>query len=313
MQPIQGLHHITAVAGDPQANINFYHQVLGQRFVKKTVNFDDPGTYHFYFADEVGTPGTVLTFFPWQHMRRGERGNGETTAVAYTIAPNSIGYWQERLAAHGVVVGEVETRFDTAVLPFHDPDGMPLELIASGEKGNFRHWANGPVPEEHALRGFHGVTLWLNTVEPTAAVLTEQMGYTFVGQEGSRYRYRGASADGGLYVDILHRPGQRRGSFGAGSIHHIAFRTVDDSEQLEYLQTLRQAGLQVTPVQDRQYFHSIYFREPGGVLFEVATDAPGFLIDETVEELGSHLKLPPWFEQHRAEIERALPPVTVNG
>lgn len=313
MQPIQGLHHITAVAGDPQANINFYHQVLGQRFVKKTVNFDDPGTYHFYFADEVGTPGTVLTFFPWQHMRRGERGNGETTAVAYTIAPDSIGYWQERLAAHGVVVGEVQTRFDTAVLPFHDPDGMPLELIASGEKGNFRHWANGPVPEEHALRGFHGVTLWLNTVEPTAAVLTEQMGYTFVGQEGSRYRYRGASADGGLYVDILHRPGQRRGSFGAGSIHHIAFRTVDDSEQLEYLQTLRQAGLQVTPVQDRQYFHSIYFREPGGVLFEVATDAPGFLIDETVEELGSHLKLPPWFEQHRAEIERALPPVTVNG
>ncbi len=313
MQPIQGLHHITAVAGDPQANINFYHQVLGQRFVKKTVNFDDPGTYHFYFADEVGTPGTVLTFFPWQHMRRGERGNGETTAVAYTIAPDSIGYWQERLAAHGVVVGEVQTRFGTAVLPFHDPDGMPLELIASGEKGNFRHWANGPVPEEHALRGFHGVTLWLNTVEPTAAVLTEQMGYTFVGQEGSRYRYRGASADGGLYVDILHRPGQRRGSFGAGSIHHIAFRTVDDSEQLEYLQTLRQAGLQVTPVQDRQYFHSIYFREPGGVLFEVATDAPGFLIDETVEELGSHLKLPPWFEQHRAEIERALPPVTVNG
>ncbi|MCL4265329.1 MAG: ring-cleaving dioxygenase [Anaerolineae bacterium] len=313
MEPIQGLHHITAVAGDPQANINFYHQVLGQRFVKKTVNFDDPGTYHFYFADEVGTPGTVLTFFPWRHMRRGERGNGETTAVAYTIAPDSIGYWQERLAAHGVVVGEVQTRFGTAVLPFHDPDGMPLELIASGEKGNFRHWANGPVPEEHALRGFHGVTLWLSAVEPTATVLTEQMGYTFVGQEGSRYRYRGASANGGLYVDILHRPGQRRGSFGAGSIHHIAFRTVDDSEQLEYLQSLRQAGLQVTPVQDRQYFHSIYFREPGGVLFEVATDAPGFLIDETVEELGSHLKLPPWYEQHRAEIERALPPVTVNG
>lgn len=312
MQAIQGLHHITAVAGDPQANINFYHQVLGQRFVKKTVNFDDPGTYHFYFADEVGTPGTVLTFFPWGQMRRGERGNGETTAVAYTIAPDSIGYWRERLAAHGVVVGEMQTRFGTAVLPFHDPDGMPLELIASGEKGNFQHWANGPIPEEHALRGFHGVTLWLSAVEPTAAVLTEQMGYTFVGQEDNRYRYRGASADGGLYVDILHRPGQRRGSFGAGSIHHIAFRTVDDSEQLEYMQSLRQAGLQVTPVQDRQYFHSIYFREPGGVLFEIATDAPGFLIDETVEELGAHLKLPPWYEQHRAEIESVLPPVTVN-
>lgn len=313
MQPIQGLHHITAVASDPQANINFYHQVLGQRLIKKTVNFDDPGTYHFYFGDETGTPGTILTFFPWPHMRRGERGNGETTAVAYTIAPESLGYWQERLTAHGVVAGEVQTRLGTAVLPFHDPDGMPLELIASGEQGRFQPWADGPVPAAYMLRGFHGVTLWLGDVEPTAAVLTEQMGYTLMGQEDGRFRFRGASADGGLYVDILHRPGQRRGRFGAGSVHHIAFRTVDDAEQLEYQNKLRQSGLQVTAVQDRQYFHSIYFREPGGVLFEIATDAPGFLLDESVAELGSQLKLPPWFEPHRQEIEGVLPPVSANG
>ncbi len=313
MQPIQGLHHITAVAGNPQAHINFYHHLLGQRLVKKTVNFDDPGTYHFYFGDEVGTPGTILTFFPWPRMSRGERGNGETVAVAYTIAPESLAYWQERLATHGVAVGEVQMRFDAAVLPFHDPDGMLLELVASGEKGDVCHWAAGPIPAEHALQGFHGVTLWVNAVEPTAAVLMEQMGYTLVGQADGRYRYRGASANGGgLYVDVLPRPGQRRGQFGVGSIHHIAFRTVDDAEQLEYLQKLRQAGLQVTAVQDRQYFHSIYFREPGGVLFEIATDAPGFLIDETRAELGTQLKLPPWFELRRQEIENVLPPVTID-
>jgi len=244
-------------------------------------------------------------------MRRGERGNGETAAVAYTIVPESLNYWRERLAAHGVVAGELQTRFGTPVLPFHDPDGMPLELIASGEEGRFRPWAAGPIPPEHMLRGFHGVTLWLADVEPTAVVLTEQMGYSLVAQEGSRFRFQGASADGGLYVDILHRPGFGRGRFGAGSVHHIAFRTVDDAEQLEYLQKLRQNGLQVTPVQDRQYFHSIYFREPGGVLFEIATDAPGFLYDEAVTALGSQLKLPPWFEPHRREIESVLPPVSI--
>lgn len=313
MKPVQGLHHITAVAGDPQRNINFYHHLLGQRMIKKTVNFDDPGTYHFYFGDEIGTPGTLLTFFPWQHMGRGTRGNGETAAVAYSIAPESVAYWQQRLAEHGVSTGETQTRFDATVLPFHDPDGMPLELIADAGTTAVRHWADGPVPAVYALQGFHGVTLWLDEVAPTAKILTEQLAYTFVGQEGNRYRYQGAAENVGLYVDILHRPGQGRGRFGAGSIHHIAFRTVDDEEQLEYLQKLRGAGLRVTPVQDRQYFHSIYFREPGGVLFEIATDAPGFLYDEPAAELGTHLKLPPWYEPHRAEIEAVLPPVSLHA
>ena len=313
MQPIQGLHHITAVASNPQKNVDFYHHVLGQRLVKKTVNFDDPGTYHLYYGDEVGTPGTIMTYFPWQHMQRGQKGNGETAAMAYTIRPESIGYWQNRLKDKHIHLGQTVTRFGVDVLTFTDPDGLVLELIPSDEPATLRHWHEGPIPEQHALRGFHGVTLWLDEVEPTAVILTDHMDYTFVGQEGNRYRYKGASNDIGLYVDILHRPGLGYGRFGAGSIHHIAFRTVDDAEQLEYLRRLRQAGLQVTPVQDRQYFHSIYFRTPGHVLFEVATDAPGFPYDEPVAELGTHLKLPSWLESNRVQIEQILPNIELKS
>jgi len=276
MQPVQGLHHITAVAKDPQANVDFYRLVLGQRLVKTTVNFDDPGTYHFYFGDKVGSPGTIMTFFPWRHMARGTVGNGETAAVAYTIRPESVGFWRDHLARQGIAVNEEQTRFGEQVLSFSDPDGICLELITSEGPATFSFWEAGPIPEPHALRGFHGVTLWLAEVEGTAVLLTDQLGYQFVGQEGNRYRYSGASNDIGLYIDLVHRPGQPHGRFGAGSIHHIAFRTVDDAEQQAYLASLRRAGQQVTPVQDRQYFHSIYFRSPGGVLFEIATDAPGF-------------------------------------
>ncbi len=308
MKPIQGLHHITAIASDPQKNVDFYHNLLGQRMVKRTVNFDDPGTYHFYFADEVGTPGTVLTFFPWRTMRRGQRGNGETGATAYSIHADSVDYWRQRLSDHGVVVGEAQTRFGAQVLAFQDPDGMVIELITHDGPTTFQFWEDGPVPAAHALRGFHSVTLWLAEVEATAELLTQQLGYEFVGQEGNRSRYRAAGNDIGLYIDLLHRPGMPFGRQGAGTVHHIAFRTVDDAEQLEYLTTLRAAGQQVTPVQDRQYFHSIYFRSPGGVLFEVATDAPGFLYDEPIDELGTNLKLPDWFEAHRKDIEAVLPP-----
>lgn len=311
MKPIQGLHHITAMAGDAQANLDFYHGLLGQRLVKKTVNFDDPGTYHFYFADEVGTPGTVLTFFPWPHAKRGAPGNGEATAVAYAVRPGSAAYWRDRLEAHGVVAGEGQTRFGAAVLPFRDPDGMLIELVESDAPSTIRHWAAGPVPAEHALRGFHSVTLWLGEIEPTAALLTDHLGYTLVGREGDRTRLAGASGDVGLYVDLVHRPGQPAARFGAGSIHHIAFRTVDDAEQLEYMSSLRAAGFGVSPVRDRQYFHSIYFRSPGGVLFEIATDAPGFLYDEPVEALGQALRLPPWLEPRRDEIEEMLPVVAL--
>ncbi|GAB4577983.1 MAG: ring-cleaving dioxygenase [Anaerolineales bacterium] len=307
MKPIQGLHHITAVATDPQKNVDFYHLILGQRLIKRTINFDDPGTYHLYYGDEIGTPGTIMTYFPWRHVRRGRKGNGETGAVAYTIRPEAVGFWENWLKKNGITPGPVETRFGAEVLPFEDPDGMTLELITSDHPATLRHWADGAIPETFALKGFHSVTLWLNAVEPTAALLTGPMGYEFVGQEGDRFRYKGAANDIGLYVDLLHRPGQPAGQFGAGSVHHIAFRTVDDAEQVEYQQALRRAGMGVTPVRDRQYFHSIYFREPGGVLFEIATDAPGFLYDETVAELGTNLKLPPWLEEHRPEIAQALP------
>ena len=309
MNRIQGLHHITAVASDPQKNIDFYHHILGQRLIKTTVNFDDPGTYHLYYADQTGTPGTVLTFFPWMHMGRGRLGTGETSAVAYSIHPDSVGFWSEHLARQNITAQHSQTRFGAPVISFTDPDGMVIELIGNEGKTTLQVWEEGPIPAQHVLRGFHGVTLWLDEVEPTARLLTEQLGYTFVGQEGSRSRYQGASQDIGLYVDLLHAPQAEAGRFGAGSIHHIAFRTVDDDEQVEYLAKLRQAGVRVTPVQDRQYFHSIYFRSPGGVLFEVATDAPGFLYDEPVEKLGSSLKLPPWYEPRRSEIERILPPI----
>ncbi|MBE2221034.1 MAG: ring-cleaving dioxygenase [Anaerolineae bacterium] len=311
MQTIQGLHHITAIASDPQANIDFYHTILGQRLVKRTVNFDDPGTYHFYYADEIGTPGTVLTFFPWRHMKRGMKGNGEATAVSYNIPSPSLTYWQERLQKHTISLAERQTRFGQEVLAFSDPDGMTIELIANDDAATLQIWEDGPIPTQHALRGFHSVTTWVEQTRPTADLLVNQLGYQFVGQEGARTRFQGASNDVGLYIDLLERPGQPTGSMGAGSIHHIAFRTVDDEEQQEYLTKLRQQGYHVSPVMDRQYFHSIYFREPNGVLFEIATDAPGFLYDEPVSDLGMSLKLPAWLEKNRAEIEQAVPEIQI--
>ncbi|MFN2136568.1 MAG: ring-cleaving dioxygenase [Candidatus Promineifilaceae bacterium] len=312
MQPIQGIHHITAIAGDPQTNVDFYHNLLGQRLIKKTVNFDDPGTYHFYFADETGTPGTVLTFFPWRGAARGRRGNGEVAATAYTIRPGSLDYWRDRLAAHGVQMGELQDRFGAAVLPFQDPDGLILELIVDEGQATIQPWTGGPIPAEHELRGFHSATLWVAEAQPTADLLTNSLGYTFAGQEGNRYRFQAGARDVGRFIDLLERPGQTYGRLGAGSVHHIAYRTVDDSEQQEYLTALRGEGYNVTPVQDRQYFHSIYFRSPGGALFEIATDAPGFLLDETVAGLGSALRLPPWLEAQRERLCRRLPEIELK-
>ncbi len=313
MNPVRGIHHITAVAGDPQANVDFYHNLLGQRLVKKTVNFDDPGTYHFYFADEAGTPGTIMTFFPWQNMGRGLRGNGEVAATAYAISAASVAYWRRRLAAHGVTVGETQTRFGAEVIPFQDPDGMALELVVRDGRSTYRPWPQGPIPAEHALRGFFGATLAVAEAQSTADLLTGSLGYVFIGQEGSRSRFQAASDDMGLTIDLLEQPGLPFARLGAGSVHHIAFRTAGDEEQGQYLHALRADGHQVSPVMDRQYFHSIYFRAPSGVLFEIATDAPGFLYDEPIDELGTHLKLPAWLEAQRAAIERKLPPLTLKA
>lgn len=313
MQPVQGIHHITAIASDPQRNLDFYHNLLGQRLVKKTVNFDDPGTYHFYFADKIGTPGTILTFFPWRNMGPGVRGNGEVGATAYTIRSDSVDFWRNRLAQHEITVTNEPSRFGNELFSFHDPDGMVIELVSSEEKSTFELWESGPIPAEHALRGFHSATLWVAETNATAQLLTTEMGYRLVGQEGNRSRYKGASDDIGLYIDLLEQPDVQRGSLGAGSVHHIAFRTVDDSEQAEYKSLLHKAGLGVSPVMDRQYFHSIYFRAPSGVLFEIATDAPGFAYDEAVEELGTHLKLPNWLEPRRRQIEQSVVPVVLKS
>lgn len=312
MDPIRGLHHVTAVARDPQRNIDFYRNVLGQRLVKRTVNFDSPDTYHFYFGDKTGSPGNILTFFAWPNMRRGVRGNGETNAVAYNVPAGSLGFWQKHLQENGVQPKPVEKRFGEDVLAFEDPDSMRVELIEAASAAPVQFWEVGPIPQTHALQGFHSVTLWLDEVEPTADLLINHMGYTALGNEGDRYRFGGDSNVSGHIVDILHRPGKTPAGFGAGSIHHIAFRVPTDEEQLEYQDSIRAAGFRVTEVMDRNYFHSIYFRELGGVLFEIATDTPGFGIDEPVQSLGETLKLPEWFELNRSAIEQSLPPVTLK-
>lgn len=309
-RPIVGLHHVTAIASNPQHNLDFYTGVLGLRFVKRTINFDDPGTYHFYFGDDAGSPGTILTFFPWPHAHRGTPGVGETSVTAFRVPTGSLVYWKERLTHSGISVEEAPERFGEGVLAFADPDGMRLELIASGAPG-----AHPPrfsdVPGEHSICGFHGVTLCESSVEATAAVLG-QMGFVQAQHVGERYRFTAPGDAAGIHVDVLVQPQHAYARLGAGSVHHIAFRVPDDPEQKAWRSVLTEAGLDVTPVLDRTYFHSIYFREPGGVLFEIATDPPGFAFDEPLESLGESLRLPPWLESKRAAIERTLPPIMLH-
>ncbi|MEZ4662604.1 MAG: ring-cleaving dioxygenase [Caldilineaceae bacterium] len=307
-QTIAGLHHITAFASDPQRNIDFYSQVLGQRLVKRTVNFDDPGTYHFYYGDQIGSPGAILTFFPWPGAPRGRLGNGEVGAAAYRIAPAAVGYWQQRLQQHGVTTFETQSRFGETVLVLQDVDGMVVELVATESAGPPQYWADGPIPPEHALAGFHGITNWVSDAAQSAALLTDVMGYRLVGEEGARLRFQ-ANGALGHFVDLMVRPNQPRGRMGAGSIHHVAFRTPDDAAQIAWQSELAARGYGVSEVRDRQYFHSIYFHEPSGILYEIATDAPGFATDESVGTLGQQLKLPPWLERSRAQIEQVLPPI----
>jgi len=307
MEPIKGLHHVTAIARDPQRNVDFYRNVLGQRLVKRTVNFDAPDTYHFYFADEIGHPGSILTFFAWPNMRRGIRGNGETNAVAYNVPAGSLGFWQAHLKQNGITTKPIEKRFGEAVLAFDDPDGMRVELVEISDLPKISFWKEGPIPQEYALHGFHSVTLWLEEIRATAELLTAQMGYPAAGQEENRHRFGSGGNALGHIIDLVEGPDKVRAGFGAGSIHHIAFRAPNDEQQLDYQSLIRNAGFNVTDVLDRSYFHSIYFREHGGVLFEIVTDSPGFAIDEPVNALGETLQLPEWLESNRAEIESSLP------
>ena len=306
---IEGLHHVTAMTGDPNENLRFYTQILGQRLVKTTVNFDDPETYHFYFADAVGTPGTVMTTFPWPHAKPGTLGTGETRSVAYLAPASSLEGWRERLESRGVS-STVEERLGEPVLSFRDPGGMRLEIVASGAVPDaFDPWEDAPVPADLRLRGFHGVTLQLAHAGPTHELL-EAMGFRETAREtgprGERIRLQAPGARGAI-VDLLAIGHRLPSAFGQGSIHHIAFRVPDDETQAQARAALRQRGLNVTEVRDRTYFRSIYAREAGGVLFEFATVPPGFTLDEDRSTLGTELKLPAWLEPRRADLATALP------
>ena len=306
---MSGLHHVTAIAGNALRNFDFYTRTLGLRFVKKTVNFDDPGTYHFYYGDEVGHPGTILTFFPWEGAPTGRGGVGETHQTAFRVPASSLGYWMHRFLDKGVAHQTLEKRFGESVLPFTDPDGMSFALVGVPGAENETGWSNGDVPAENAIRGFHSVTLLLEDAAKTGAILTDVFGFKETAREGSIIRLSAGNPAGGI-VDIYEAKGFLRGRQGSGSVHHIAFRAADDAAQAEMARKLvERHGQRLTEQKDRTYFRSVYFREPGGVLFEIATDIPGFGVDEPVESLGKELKLPGFLEPRRKDIEKVLQPL----
>jgi glyoxalase family protein len=304
-----GIHHITAIAGEPQENLDFYAGLLGLRLVKLTINFDDPGTYHLYYGDGIGHPGTILTFFPWPKAPRGRKGTGQVTATSFAVPKDSIRYWVARLDEHRIAHGGASERFGEQVLSFSDPDGLGVELIATASIRAERAYADGPVPAEYAIHGFHSATLTEAGYERTAALLSDTMGFRLIEQEGNRFRYAANAGEAGAIADLVCAPEERPGRVAVGAVHHIAWRTVDDQQQDGWQKELARLGYDVTPMIDRKYFHSIYYREPGGILFEIATDPPGFAVDEAPEELGSKLQLPPWLESTRQELLAILPPL----
>lgn len=308
---ILGIHHVTAICGEPQDNIDFYAGVLGLRLVKITVNYDDPSTYHLYYGDGQGSPGTIITFFPWPHAGRGTQGNGQVTVTSFAAPKDSLAFWQDRLTASDVSFDGPIHRFGDAVISFKDPDGLRLEIVATEHADADRAWLQGPIPAEAALRGFHSATISQISYEATARLLQDTMGFEFVGQEDSRFRYKVGDGAAGKMVDLLCAPGVPFGHVAVGTVHHIAWRTPDDESEGEWLDLLYDSGHHVSPVMDRTYFHSIYYREPGGVLFEIATDNPGFAVDEPADDLGSGLVLPATLESRRKLIEARLPKITL--
>ncbi len=317
---ISGIHHVTAITADAQRNVDFYCDVLGLRLVKRTVNFDDPRSYHLYFGDELGRPGTILTFFAWPGLARGRIGPPQVSATAFAVPDGALDYWRQRLGEYKIETTGPFERMGEAALQFADPDGMAIEIIAAREPGG-TPWKSGPIPAEHAIRGFHSVTISEEGYERTADTLTALMGFALEAEEGNRFRYRAGGAGGGgggggsgngfaSTVDLLCTPDARHGLLGAGIVHHVAFRTPNDDNQRAWRERIAAAGLNVSPLMDRKYFRSIYYREPGGVLFEIATDEPGFTVDEPAADLGAGLMLPTTFEPRRAEIEAKLPPLS---
>ncbi|HWG89575.1 MAG TPA: ring-cleaving dioxygenase [Candidatus Thermoplasmatota archaeon] len=307
---VGGIHHVTAIAGDPQENVDFYAGVLGMRMVKRSVNQDDPGTYHLFYADGGAHPGSDLTFFPWAHGAPGRNGTGITNEVVFAVPPGSLDYWGKRLAQHGVAAKGPEDRFGEPTLTFHDFHGLRLALTETEHalERPFDAWVRSPVPEEHQIRGIHAVRLVEKQVDPTAAFAQRVFGMEHVGSDGGWERYRGRDAWSG-FLDVQARPDVPRGSWGVGTVHHVAWRALDDAEEVALQQAVLGVGISPTTVIDRFWFKSVYFREPGGVLFEIATDGPGFGVDEPMDKLGETLVLPPWLEPHREAIEAQLPPL----
>jgi glyoxalase family protein len=313
---IHGLHHVTAIASGAQANLDFYTRVLGLRLVKRTINFDAPYTYHFYYGDIAGSPGSLLTFFPFADAAAGRAGTGMAETTAFAIPEIAFEPWMSRFAEEGRDFDGPVTRFGAQVLGLRDPDGLGIELVAEPSLDGSapvasQHATRAAVP--HTIRRLHSVALCVEAPERTARLLTGTFGYEAVGEEAGRQRFRARGGGSAGIVDLLCQPDRMRGRMGAGTVHHVAFRAHDEAEQLTWREAVLSLGFDVTPVLDRQYFRSIYFREPGGVLLEIATDSPGFATDETPETLGTALKLPPWLEPQRAAIERRLPPLRLGG
>jgi len=304
---IKGIHHITAIASDAKKNYDFYTRVLGLRLVKKTVNFDDPETYHFYYGDEVGTPGTILTFFPWGGISAGRRGTRQVTEIGYAVPEGSLDFWTKRFEENNVTYNKVAEKFGEQYLTFLDPDGLKIELTVPQKADTRKPWTTEEINEPVALRGFHHITITTNEMDATAKVLTDILGYHLLEQHVNRYRFVTDTVENAKIVDIVEAPGESAGHVAGGSVHHVAFRVENEDVLMYYRQKVLDAGLQITEKIDRNYFYSLYFREPGGVLFEIATDNPGFATDETVDELGHGLKLPAQYEPYRAQLEKVLP------
>ncbi|SRR6266545_1654809 len=311
MRPVHGLHHITAIAGPAQENLDFYAGILGMRLVKRSINQDDPGTYHLFYADAEGHPGTDLTFFPWEHMAPPRIGHGLAMEVGLEVPAGSLDWWNSRLVKYGVKTSPLERRFGDTVLPLVDPHGMRLALTESGapHKRDFAPWSGSPTPEDHQIRGLYGAQIWEREQAPTAAFLIGALGFREIGREGGWTRYGFTEAPG--IVDIRETPGERRGAWGVGAVHHLAWVVADLDEELIVRQQVEAAGGRATDVIDRFWFKSVYFKEPGGVLFEIATRGPGFAVDEDPSHLGESLVLPPWYESARGEIEEVLPPLSL--
>lgn len=304
---ILGLHHITAIADNAQHNYNFYTKILGLRLVKKTVNFDDPGTYHFYYGNEEGTPGTILTFFPWEGIGKGHTGIGMATNIGYSVPEGSLDFWADRFKQYNVKQENINERFGEQYLSFQDPDGLNLDLIVPAAADTRKGWQTTDIKADTATKGFHNITLTVKNVTPTATILTDIFGYKLLKQEGNRYRFSTDAIENASVVDIIEAPDSVPGRSAGGTNHHVAFRVKDDNILMEFREKIAAKGLSITPKIDRDYFFSLYFREPGGVLFELATDNPGFTRDEPLNELGTSLKLPKQYENSRKKIEGILP------